>query len=345
MPDLDALFQRLEPQLEDFWNRRHNAPRDQTEFQVFGCPVVLESNQPDALACGALCASYFSTAPPRERPAFKIQLVVQEGGPNDALPRDLYASNQFSGSKDWLMLRAGPWGMAFADLAAGEAVVVVSAPLGADPDVLSRGLLNTILLNFITRHGFSMLHATGLVRNEHALLLLAPHNTGKSTTALRLVLGSDYRLMSDSMVYVSDRAGQKELAGFPVGRIKLRRDMLASFPDIRAQLVEEQVRDETKFVGDLRALAPDQVLEAAIRPSAVTIGLLSQSGGPQTEIREMKTADLWPAIIANSLHADQRSIWETNLSRLEALVNRARALSLAIGTDPEGILAAVDRLA
>ena len=45
-----------------------------------------------------------------------------------------------------------------------------------------------------------------------------------------------------------------QLFGFPVGKGKLRRDMVSHFPLLQPHLIAEPVRDETKYALDLRTL-------------------------------------------------------------------------------------------
>ena len=116
----------------------------------------------------------------------------------------------------WFNLHLGAWGSCFADLRTGFGVAILAPTFAARPDLVARHLINTLLTNFLTRNGFAMLHATGLVRNgtplngdrslrlrkasaqgathpTRVLLLMAPHNSGKSTTALRLTLSRAFR--------------------------------------------------------------------------------------------------------------------------------------------------------
>ena len=117
------------------------------------------------------------------------------------------------------------WGNCFADMKRFEAHTVLASSLAEDPEQVCQVFVNTILNNFLTRRGYSMLHASALVKDGHILVLQAPHGTGKSTTALRLLLNG-YQLLSDSQIYLAEREGALWMGGFPVGRTKLRADML-----------------------------------------------------------------------------------------------------------------------
>jgi hypothetical protein len=224
------------------------------------------------------------------------------------------------------------------------------------PDLVSRHLLNTILTNFAISQT-CMLHCTGLIRNERALLLMAPHNSGKSTSALRLVLNG-YRLLSDSQVYVraeseerhagagfSPRpAGGVELLGFPVGKIKLRRDMVGEFPALAPYLSTEEVRDETKFSVDLRRYDPALVHESAFRPRRIDLCFLTRSDDNRTRLTPATYAEALKASVENSIFYDAPGVWRKNLAQIEGLLGQARLYHLEVGVSPEGIVRALETL-
>jgi len=348
----------IEDPHEDFWGRRENAPQFQRKFRVFGWPVEMTSNHEGILAAADFSAPLYSTAPPTGRKAFRVQALVQnpidepfgsrtafaaQGGPGP-LPDDLLPHIQYTGSGDWIHLRLGAWGTCFAELRAGRAVAVLTPQLAALPEIVSRCLLNTLLNNFLTRNGYAMLHATGLVRGDRVLLLMAPHNTGKSTTALHLTLRRKFQLISDSQTYIAETGRGPQLTGFPVGCGKLRWDMLPHFPDLQGLLTHEQVRDESKYTLDLRQLDPDLVCDHAVYPSHIDLCLLSRSGRAGTELRQATLEEGWDAVMANSLHYDERPIWEANLRLIEPVLAMARLHHLEIGTDVGEMLRVVDSL-
>ena len=190
-----------------------------------------------------------------------MQFVVHDGPvPPGPLPENLFDFMQYTGDADWLMIALGEFGNCWVDMdargaVAGRAVAVLAPALAEKTDLVSLYLLNTILTNFFIGNGYAMLHASCLMHGQRALMLMAPHNTGKSTTALRLIL-SGYQLVSDSMIFISPVSDKLMLLGWPVGRIKLRGDMLDHFPEIRPLLSTEQVRGETKYALDIREIAP-----------------------------------------------------------------------------------------
>ena len=343
--DFEGLYARHAAGLEDFWGRRDNDVADTRDFEVFGHRVRLASNAAGVLA-GVLDAADFSapmysTAPAVDAPPLLIRLVVRPTPqPPGPLPANLFAHISYTGADDWLAIQLGGWGHCQADLAAGQALAVLSPELAAEPEVVSRCLLNTLLNNFLTARGLSMLHATSLARGERVLLLIAPHGTGKSTSALRLALAG-YPLMSDSQVYVTQRPDGLLLTGFPVGRVRLRRDMLPDFPSLRALLAPEEVRGETKFSLDLRRVDPALVRETAVAPEQVTLCLLTRHTAAATTLRPATRAEVLDVAMQNSLHYDRAEAWRPNVAGIERLVDMAQWYHLVVGRDPQSLLDAI----
>jgi len=191
-----------------------------------------------------------------------------------------------------------------------------------------------------------MLHASCLVRDGHVLLLMAPHNTGKSTTALHLIQAG-FSLVSDSMVHVVpdlDPAAPAVLVGFPTRRIKLRSDMLASFPALRPYVREELVRDETKYVVDLMEVDSRACVTEGVVAESVTLCLLERRDASETTWRPATREAVLGAVMENSLFDDNWSTWERNLAGIERLLTGIRAYQLAIGSDVSDLIQAVETL-
>jgi hypothetical protein len=339
--EFETLFDQHRDKLEDFWGRRQNGPHFGREFCLFGRPIHIFSNDQAVLASVDYSQPLYSTAPATDAAPFTIQLVVRAAPVNPGpVPDNLVDWIQYTGDADWLAMQFGTWGHCHADLAANWARAVLTPQLARRPDLVSRCLLNTLFNNFLTFNGFSMLHATCLPHNGRVLLLMAPHNTGKSTTALRLALAG-YPLMSDSQVYVTCDASGLQLTGFPVGRIKLRQDVVSEFPHLHPLLVPEQVRDETKYTLDLRQLTPALVCEEVVRPAAIELCLLTRSGTRDTHLTPATRPAVMEAVMLNSLFYDTAAVWRRNLTSIGQLVDRARLHHLAIGSDSAGIVATV----
>ncbi len=333
--------------LEDFWGRRAYQLRHIREFRVFGRKAMLASNEAVVLEALNYSLPLFSTAPDSDYPPFAIEVVVRPLplGVDESVER-VTDHVLYTGQGQWVAIHLGPWGQVHIDLESARATAIIAPELAARPDLFSLTALNTVLLNFCLSKGFGMLHASCLWRDDRALLLMAPHNSGKSTTALRLVLAG-FSLVSDSMIHIvpeSEPAIDPLLAGFPVRRIKLRADMIDSFPEFRSFVRSEPVREEIKYVVDLERVDPAYVQTGAVRPSAVTLCLLSRGAGNETSWQPASTREVAGAVMANSLFYDTAEVWLENLAAIDRLLARARCYYLAIGRDPERLVAAVKTL-
>jgi hypothetical protein len=278
----DAYFIQHQDHLEDFWGRRGNIPQHCREFRLFDRLAHVSANQEAVLAAVDWAQPLYSSAPTRFRQPYRLQMVVRpapiDPGP---VPDDLIRYTQYTGHDRWLAIQYGPWGHCHIDLGTGRAVAVLTPALAERPDMVGQWLINTVMTNFLLSAGLGFLHATGLVRDNRALLLLAPHNHGKSTTALRLTMAG-YAFVSDSQIYVMPGEAGLELAGFPVGRVKLRSDMAGRFPEFEALLRAEQIRQETKYVLDLHRLNPAWVCDTTFTPDQIDLCLLRRNGHQQT---------------------------------------------------------------
>jgi hypothetical protein len=344
MPDFNALYRAHNRRMEDFWSRRGNAPKYEQTIHIFGHPVIFDSNDKNALDSATLAEGMYSIGDPPSGSPWRIHLTVHSADPQPATPPErLIDLVGYAGADDWLSIDLRAWGHCFVDMARGEAFAVLSPSLAENPELLCLALLNTILTNFITRHGYSMLHASALVKDGDILLLQAPHGTGKSTTALRLLLNG-YKLLSDSMVYLGERDGDLWMGGFPVGRIKLREDMLPMFPALAARAQAEPVRNETKHRVDLMRLDPSLVCRDMARIRHVEYCLLERWERTESKIGPLTENELWPEIMANSLHYDTPEIWVQNLRRIERMLEHANLHRLWIGTSEDEILKTVKSL-
>ena len=345
MIDYNELYIRHQASLEDFWNRRAHKPRFQRQERIFGRLIEFSSNHPGALEAVDHALPLYSSAPPDGRQPFSVQLVVRDDPASPGpLPDNLFDHIHYAGEADWLMIELGGFGVCHIDLSARRAVAVLAPALAAQPHLVSLYLLNTILTNFFIADGYAMLHASCLLQGQRALLLMAPHNTGKSTTALRLIL-SGHRLLSDSMVFLSPCSAEPLLLGFPIGKIKLRGDMLGHFPELRPLLSTEQVRGETKYAVDLRHLDPTLTHDDAVSPAVIDLCLLRRSADADTHLQPASYDSILDAALVNSLFYDTPAVWRRNLALIHRLLERASFYDLAIGSDADGIVAALTRLA
>lgn len=343
MPDFNELYHKHNEQMEDFWSRRENAPRYEKTIHVFGQPVSFDSNHERVLESATLAEEMYSIGESKHEAPWQIHLTVRSSPQFEPPPERLIDLIHYTGREDWLSIDLLEWGHCFVDMKRSDAHAVLSQSLAEKPEQVCQVLINTILTNFITRHGYSMLHASALVKDEHLLLLQAPHGTGKSTTALRLLLNG-YQLLSDSMVYIGERENELWMGGFPVGRIKLRTDMLPLFPALAAQAETEAVRNETKHRVELKRVDSKLAYPHMIRIRRVEYCLLERWDKSESQIESLSEDELWPEIMVNSLHYDTPELWSENLHRISLLLKHAKLHRLRIGTSEEDIIKTVNGL-
>lgn len=344
MPDFDELYRQHQHRMEDFWSRRANIPRYEKTIHVFGRPVLFESNHETVLEAATLAEQMYSSWDVRGEETWRVHLTVHDAEPPAGPPPERLIDHvHYAGAGDWLTIDLRGLGHCFVDMKRGEAHAILSLALAEEPQLVCQVLLSTILNNFATRHGFSMLHASALVKDGNIFVLQAPHGTGKSTTALRLLLNG-YQLLSDSQIYLAERNGELWMGGFPIGRIKLRADMLPLFPALAAQAQAEPVRDETKHRVDLTRVDPALARLDMIRVERVELCLLERWDRSESEIQPISEEELWPEIMVNSLHYDTPELWNENLQRVDLLLRKSRLHRLRIGTSEADILKTVNQL-
>ena len=349
--DLLKAYAQFSGELEDFWGRRENSPTSCWRLRLFGREVEFATNARDVVEKAVEHSEpLYATAPPEPdeaRAPFRVTVIVTAESGNEAavVLDELEPRVWRTGHGRWLWIEAAGWGSACVDLEAAEAQLVLKRPFALRPDLVSRLLLNTVILNLFIANGVGMLHASCLLREGKCLLLMAPHNTGKSTTAFHLVTAG-YRLFTDSMVFVAGTPSQPRLLGFPVGRIKLRRDVFDEVVnqrrDVRQLATMETVRGEEKFNLDIRRLGSHLVQREVVEPRVVSLCLLSRSGDTSTQVAAAAGGVVAESVVKNSLYVDNDEVWRRNLAMVGAVVERAQHRHLIVGTDPAGIVAAVD---
>lgn len=343
MPDFNELYRKYNEELEDFWSRRASAPKYEKTIHVFGHPVIFDSNHENVLDSASFAEEMYSTADLQNEVPWRVHLTVRSGRDPVPPPERLIDLIHYTGADDWLSIDLLEWGNCFVNMKRGEAHAILASSLAERPRQVCLVLLNTILNNFLTRHGYSMLHASALVKDENILVLQAPHGTGKSTTALRLLFNG-YRLLSDSQIYIGERDNELWLGGFPVGRIKLRADMLPHFPALAAEAEPEPVRNETKHRVELKRVDPTLAYTQMIPIRRVEYCLLERWNKSESRIEALTAEELWPEIMVNSLHYDTPRIWTENLRRIDLLLKHATLHRLRIGTSEDEIIKTVNGL-
>ena len=344
MPDFSELYRKYNVEMEDFWSRRANAPKYEKTIHVLGQAVVFDSNHEKVLESATFAEQMYSISTSPSDSTWRVHLTVHDSDPKPApAPERLVDHIQYAGAGDWFSIDLREWGNCFVDMERCEAHVILASGLAENPEQVCQLSINTILNNFLTRHGYSMLHASALVKEGNILVLQAPHGTGKSTTALRLLLNG-YQLLSDSQIYLGERDGEVWMGGFPVGRIKLRADMLPFFPAMAVASRAEPVRNEIKHRVDLMRVDPEAAVRQMIPIKRLEYCLLERWEKPESQMEPLSEDEVWPEIMVNSLHYDTPELWEENLRRVDRMLRKANLHRLRIGTSEEGILKTVNQL-
>jgi len=327
--------------MEDFWSRQPNAQTESFKFEPFGLRAMITANQPDILAAARLSAGRFSRAEsPNGGQSMRIQLVVSRE-PADPVPADLPERLVYSGVERWITVSAGAWGHGFANLDTREAAIFLSPELAAETRLVSRYFIDHYLLNFILTE-WAMLHASCVLDldRQRLIVMIAPHNTGKSTTALHL-LRAGYHFLADGMALFQPRGDDFIVGGYPIGEVKLRDDVLSQLPDYGGEAV--RVREQRKTVVNLRQAHPNRLVETLVNPSDIHLYFVERSGGVQTRIKPLSPAEVELWLRANTVYWDEPAHLAHNTDALQVLLQAASLRRLELGTDVAGIVAALNK--
>jgi hypothetical protein len=353
----ESFIQQQLDRFEDFWHRRDSAATHEIVINAYGYPVQFATNDPRLLDIPGLCADRYSQCDPIV-PARPIQLnfILDQRLPAKRVPRNWPAHLRYNGTTDWLTVNAEPWVNSCADLKQQIGLAFVSTSIARHPLLLSRYVGDCFVLNMLLRTGWGELHASCLQRDGRAILLIGPHNAGKSTTAFRLTMNG-YQLLSDGMTFVrvhnpkpdlpqsqkTTREGNEiELLGYPIGEVKLRMDMLSEFPQIKKRGRKTLVREDTKMVFNLREVMPERMLAESIRPREIVVCLVERATRRTTTAEPIERETALIDLLPNSSHWNEVGLLKNNLASVETLIDRARCYRLKIGSDVAGIIRTVE---
>jgi hypothetical protein len=198
--------------------------------------------------------------------------------------------------------------------------------------LVSRYLLDRATTNTLLFEGVGQLHATSLMHGDHAILFVAPHGTGKSTTAFHL-LQAGYRLMGDGLLYIREREGGFELMGYPAGEAKLTAEMQPLFPEWRGAGDEVTVHNVLKSIVDLRDLAPGSVIEEAVFPKRITLCLAERDAGTTTRAVKLDADAALERLLPDTIYWDEPDAMMRSLNVIRHLVRTADCYRLTLGQD------------
>ncbi len=342
---MDETFWRAHANaFEDFWNRRLDDSFFEQQFSAFGNAIVLQTNARAVADAAQMSAARYARAATRAQPPIELRVRHIPALPETPLPADFPTRLQTVGVGDFLFQAATPWLQWFADLNARKMIALLSPALAADARIVSRYVLDRAVLNFLVREGVGELHATTLVRDECALVLIAPHGTGKSTTAFHL-LNAGYRLLGDGLLFVRGQNEEFELLGYPVGEVKLTHDARALFPEWRGEGEEVSVHNITKHVVNLRALAPHKMIADAIFPQRVILCLLERTAQTQTTVEPLDAETAFRRVLPDSLYWDEPEALTRSLDVLHAFIAGASCFRLSLGANRAQLVETIRALA
>lgn len=319
---------------ENFWNRENGANQYEMRFPGFGYDLLLRTNDRAVLQAGEMSAArYCLSKPLATPPAIELRVASVPTLPDTPVPFGFPARLQTIGAGDFLFQALTPWAQWFTDLDARRAYAVISPSLAAEPGVVSRNLLDRAVLNLLLREGVGQLHATTLVRGDCALVLVAPHGTGKSTTALHL-LTADYKLLGDGLLFVRETTAMSfELLGYPVGEAKLTPESQPLFPEWQGQGDEVSVHNVVKRIVNLRAVAPRKMIDHSVFPKRIVLLLAERTGQAHTTAVRLDAETTLARVLPDTIYWDEPQAMLRSLSVLRRFIQEASCYHLTLGTD------------
>ncbi|HLF26103.1 MAG TPA: hypothetical protein VJG32_07195 [Anaerolineae bacterium] len=328
---------------DDFWSRRANAQAHAFECAPYGIPTRMTANDPDVLRAAQSSARRYSTAAGEGSTSdpITIQIVVRQAA-DAPVPDDLPEQLVYSGVGEWITVAAGAWGHGFANLRTRSACIFLARALAEEVRLVSRYFIDHYVLNLALTE-WAMLHASCVLDpgREHLILMVAAHNTGKSTTALHL-LRAGYVFLSDGMALLRQDTGRWIVGGYPIGEVKLRDDVLAWFPEYSGETT--RVREQQKTIVDLRAAHPNRVAEALIAPAQIHLCFVERRDRSDTQLTPADRADAAQMLSANTVFWNESAQLEHNTATLHHLLQTASLHRLFLGADPDGISTALNQL-
>jgi hypothetical protein len=327
---------------EDFWSRRANAQIHTFACAPYGIQASIMANQPHALEAARLSAGRYSTASDSGSQPIRIQLAIgpTAGAP---VPDDLPEHLTYTGFDEWIMLSAGKWGHGFANLHTRTACIALSQELASDTRWVSRYFIDHYVTNLVYTE-WAMLHASCVFDAEQRrlIILIATHNSGKSTTALRL-MQAGYLFLADGITLLKTQNTGLAVGGYPIGEVKLRDDVLAWFPEYAGEVV--RVREHTKTIVDLRSAHPDRIAESVVTPESIHLCFVERHSASETATRPIGVAEAGSLIAANTVYWHEPAYLAHNTAIVHRLLRTACLHRLRLGSHPDQLIDAFNRLA
>lgn len=331
----------------DFWNRRVDAA--QFEFQTFGYgyEICFQTNHRAVLDAIKISAGRYPRAQALpDHPKIQIRVLVIPSLPATPIPENMSELIQTVGVGDLLVQAVTPWLQWVTDISARTCTMVISEALAREPWQLSRSILDRAMLNLLVREGVAQLHSTTLVRDECALLFIAPHGTGKSTTAFHL-LNHGFRLMGDGLLFereVGD-TGKFELMGYPVGEAKLTTAAKPLFPEWDGEGLELTAHGILKHIVNLRAIAPHKMIDTSVVPQRTILCLAERNGQPHTTAERLNAEETFTRVLPDTIFWDEPEAMLRSLHAVRRLIEHSDCYKLTLGADREQLVRTILELA
>jgi hypothetical protein len=325
--------------IEDRWQRRETVVTHERALRVCGYPFIVRSNCTEVMALAELTEHRFSVCEPIDKVATgQLDLFALGATPTTSVD-PLVFENQFQtmASGEQGLIHWGQWGSLYADWTRPAAFGFVARELLQHPTIASRHCLDTFILISLLRRPVGMLHASGLVKDGHVILLVGPHGVGKSTTALHLIRAG-YRLISDTLMFARICDAQLQLLGYGLGELKLTPEGLTLFPELPQQTPDLSTDGRRKPIFTLRDLMPERVETSAVCPRAVSLCLVQRSHDERTHLSPLDEDLTLYQIIQNTSYLDELDVMARNVSVIHQLIQRSQNYILELGRDVDELV-------
>lgn len=197
------------------------------EFPILGVPIEIQTN---SKTVNEIANRAFNAWCETEKPLvmdtkpMTLKIIVHQAETEEGHSRP-YIYRVY----DECLLSSGPGVLFKADRKIGTGLAFVTLDSTAQEQRFRRNVLECMALFLATRKDRVPIHASAVVRNNKAILLIGPSGSGKSTLSYAL-FGSGCQLLAEDAVYISLRSGLR-LWGNPT-EISLYPESKSIFPEL-----------------------------------------------------------------------------------------------------------------
>jgi hypothetical protein len=196
------------------------------------------------------------------------------------------------------------------------------------PAWLRRSPLRTVIGWWADAHGMALLHAGAVASSAGAVALAGASGSGKSTTTMSALAAGLGFLADDACLVRFDPSP----TAYPVfGLAKLEPEAFARLPAVQHLAIE--IEPGQTVLDPAAGLIPSAPLRA--------VALLEISGQERTVVERVSSRQALRSLVEGSLQEGGGN----TLAGLRRLVSELPCHRLRLGTDPDGVLAAVQDLA